>query len=397
MKQRKRSIRMLFCMLLLLVAVTSYVNADETKVISVNKSVVGQAAERAANVYQFNLKSNGKLNLQLKHENLFDTNVYWTVELLAEDMETVIQSFNSTGTDTNKIGGSIGLTKGTYYVKVYARKECSHEFADKPYTLKVKFKKSSSWEIEYNASKKQGNNSQGTATSMKAGKYSYGTISSGSDVDFYKIKIKKAGTISLVFRHPNVYESDTYWNVQIVNDKTEKIYELKSAGTKTKKTTPKIGLSAGTYYIRVAGGSSSKFSDKDYRIRVNYSKTNSWEKEYTSKTSWTNDTMSSANKISRGKWYNGTISSENDVDCMKVTIPSTKTVTIKFAHDYKPRKAKWWKIAVYDSKTTEVYSFYSKGINKSLTKNIRLNKGTYFIKISKGNDWTTRPYKLYVK
>lgn len=395
--KKKRKLCILFFMLLMTAMVTGIVSADEMKVIRVNTSVSGKAAERASNLYQFSVGQNGKLNIQLKHENLFDTKTYWTVELLADDMETVLQTYDSTGTDTKKIGGSYGVTAGTYYVKVYAKKECSHEYADKPYQLYVKFKPSSSWEIEYNAVKKQGNNNQATAMSLKAGKYAYGTISSSSDVDFFKIKIRKSGTLSLDFRHPNIYEKDTYWNVQLVNAKTNKIYELNSAGTKTKNTTAAIGVSAGTYYVRIAGGGSSRFSDRDYKIRVIYKPTSSWEKEYTNKTNKFNNSMQTANTLTRGKWMNGIISSEDDVDYMKVTIPYRKTVQIKFKHTYQPRRAKWWKVSVYNSRTTEIYSFYSRGVDESLTKRLLLNRGTYFIKVSKGTSWTKRAYQLYVK
>lgn len=287
------------------------------------------------------------------------------------------------------------MTQGTYYVKVYARKECSHEYADKPYQLYVQHVPSTKWEIEYNVAKKQGNNSQATSTPMTAGSYSYGTICSDKDVDFFKIRLKKAGTISIDFRHPNIYEADEYWNVQIVNEKTTKICELTSSGTKTKLTSPTVGVSAGTYYVRISGA--RKYSDRDYKVRVIYKKTANWEKEYTNSPSRFNNTMSTANTFSRGKWIQGTISSEDDVDFMKFSVPSSKTVTIRFAHDYYPKSTKWWQISVYNARTARIYSFYSKAFDKTLTKTIRLGKGTYFIKVSKGSAWTKRAYKLYVK
>lgn len=395
MKQRKASIKGLFFLFLLLVLVASYVSADGVELINVNTTVTGQAAERKANVYQFSVPSNGKLNIRLRHENLFDTNVYWTVELLADDMETVLQSFDSSGTDANKIGGSIGLTQGTYYVKVYARKECSHKYSEKPYQLYVMHTPSSQWEIEYDSARKQGNNSQATSTPMTAGKYSYGTICSEKDVDYFKINLKKAGTISIEFRHPNIFEANECWNVQIVNAKTAKICELTSKGTKTKLTSPTVGVSAGTYYVRISGA--QKYSDRDYQVRVIYKKTGNWEKEYTNSSNHFNNTMSTANTLSRGKWIQGTISSTDDVDFMKVSVPSSKTVTIKFAHDYYPKSTKWWKISVYNSRTSHIYSFYSRAYDKTLTKKIRLSKGTYFVKVSKGSTWTKRAYKLYVK
>ena len=397
MKQNKKSLRLVLVALLAVVALfTGLVSADATKSIKVNTSYSGTPEERKYDLYEFKLSGSGKVNIQLKHENLYEKDVYYTVEVLAGDLETVIQTFDSTGTDASLTGASLGLTKGTYYVKVYARKDCSHKYSDKPYSMMVKFKRSDSWEIEYDAEKKKGNDSQGTATAMKIGTFSYGTIASDKDVDFFKVTVKKNGYLNMNFRHPNIYEKDVYWNVKLMNGKVEQMFELNSAGTKKSQYSAKIGVTPGTYFVRVAAGSYSKYNSKDYRVKVNFTPSSAWEKEYTSKTDKYNDYMSSANKLKFNKKMTGSISKETDVDYYKFTSRVARQLTIRFEHQYRAKRQKYWKVTLVNSNLKEIMSFTSRGFNSSLTKRKYIGKCTYFIKVEKSDKWLTNPYMITI-
>ncbi|MCD7737367.1 MAG: hypothetical protein LUI07_10490 [Lachnospiraceae bacterium] len=391
---KKKSL--LFVLFLLLVLVTSYVQADDIKVISVNSSVKWQPTERGYITYQFKVSSTGKMNVILKHKNLYSTDTYWTVELLADDMDTVLQTYDSTGTDTTYTGASFGVTKGTYYVRVYARKSCSHKFSDTPVTLNVKFVESSNWEVEYNASKKEGNNKQGTATPLTLNKYKYGTIYSKSDVDYYTFKAKSDGYVTITFKHKNIYEADAYWTVQLVNSKTGVVYETTSAGTKKSLTTTTIGVSKGTYFVRISCAGNN-YSSVDYSVRVKYTKSSSWEQEYTSSTNKYNNSMSSANKLTVNKTMSGTLSTESDVDYMRFTIKSAGSVNIILSHKYIANAHTYYKISLYNSRTKLVTSFVSKGVDVAVSKSIKLSSGTYFVRIEKGAKWNSSPYKITVK
>ncbi|MCC8065756.1 MAG: hypothetical protein LIO94_01445, partial [Clostridiales bacterium] len=346
--------------------------------------------------YLVNVPSTGKMNVVLSHENLYSTSTYWTVQLMAEDMETVLQEYDSTGTDTKYTGASFGVTAGTYYVKVYARKDCSDSFSDTPVTLNVKFVESSSWEVEYNASKKSGNDSQGTATPLTLGAYKYGSIYNKSDVDYYSFKVTSAGYVTFTFKHKNIYESDNYWTVTLVNAKTGELYTKTSAGTKKSMTSVKIGLSKGTYFVKVSC-SGSNYSTVDYRLCVKYTKSSSWEKEYTNSTDKTNGSMTTANKLTLNKALNGTLSSESDVDYLRFTVKSSGKVSVIFSHKYMARGKGLYKISIYNSKTKLLYSFMSKGVDSTITKTYKLSAGTYFIRIEKGVKYSSSPYKVTVK
>lgn len=396
--KRKTKGGLVFCVLLLLVLMSSYVSAaDSVKSLAVNTTVSGTPAERKADVYQVKLASKGKLNIQFNHENLFSTDTYWTVQLLASDLSTVLQTFNSKGVDEAITAPSMGLSSGTYYIRVYARKECSHKYSDKPYRLQARFSPSSTWEVEYNASSKSSNDKQGSATAMSSNKTYYGTLGTSSDVDFFKVKVPKSGALTLSFKHPNIYDKQNYWKVQLVNSKTEVFYEITSPGTKVSLTSAQIGVSSGTYYVKITNGGYNKWNSADYELKVKYTAGSNWEKEYTDSKKVSNNSMASANSITAGKAVKGTISTKNDVDYFKVKVKSTKTVTINFSHAKLSKKSKMWKITVYNSKTKQMYSFSSRGLDKSLTKKVKLPKGTYYVKISGSTGWDKTPYTLKVK
>lgn len=395
MKKQRLVSRLLFCLAFCLVLFSGSVFANAVQQVALNKSVTAVGTSRAADVYQINVTSQGKLNVNLRHENLFSTKTYWTVEVFAADLETVLQTFDSIGTDENLIGPSLGLSPGTYYIKVWSRKDCGHEYSDKPYTLTPKFVKSKNWEVEYNSKTKVRNDLQGGAKKISLGKKENGTISASNDKDFYKIDVKEDGCITLKFTHKNVYDDEVCWDIELVNAKTKTICSISSKGTKKTVDTPQIGVTKGIYYIKVESG--RKCYTADYSITAKFVKTNNWEKEYTDKGSKTNDSMSSANKISMNKKVQGTISNDNDVDYYKVKVPYSKRVNVCFAHDYKAVKTKYWKVQVYNSKLKEVLVFESRGIDKNMSRSAELKKGTYFVKVSRANKLRTKPYSLTIK
>jgi len=309
-------------------------------------------------------------------------------------LENVLQTFDSIGTDENLSGASLGLTAGTYYVKVYARKDCGHSYSNTPYTMIPQFTPSAQWEIEYNAMAKTGNDEQGGSTQMYSGTPAYGTINKSSDVDFFKFSVKDGGYVELQFSHPNVYSSENCWRVELVNAKTEAVCAIDSKGTKTSMSTPKIGISAGTYYIKVTKG--SEHNSADYTIKANFKKAKNWEKEYSDSTKKNNNSMGTANVISAKKAVNGCLSDANDMDFYKVKIGSTKNVAIKLSHKYIATKRSYWTVTVYNSKLKQVCTFKSRGIDKNAVKRVNLKKGTYFVKVSCGKKWRKDNYKLTV-
>ncbi len=391
----------IFSVLLLMVVITAKVSvsAEESKIINLNSTISESGTERNAILYQVNVTSAGKLSINFKHANLFDTKTFWTIEVLADDLQTVLQTIESKGVDTNLTGYSLGVSKGTYYIKVWARKDCGDSYSDAFYQLTPKFKKSSSWEIEYNSTTKTSNNEQVGAKSTSVNKKAYGTICDSNDIDYFKVKVKKNGYISLNITHKNVLDSEVCWRAELVNARTEIICSVDSKGTQKSVSTPKIGVTPGTYYIKITPSNnySKHFNTADYAVKLNFKASNAWEKEYNNKTSKSNNSMTNANKLTMNKYITGTLSSKDDIDYYNIKLKKKKTVKLIFNHKYKPKKNSYWLVTVYNSKLEQVSTFKIKGCNSQTVKKLKLKKGSYYIKVSCGAKYSKMEYKLKVK
>ena len=392
-----------FSVLLLMIIAESAIksSANDAEFVNLNTTVQDAITEDVDNnlLYQINIKTAGRLNVVFEHDNLLDTKTYWIVYVYAEDLSTILQTFRSTGTDEKLIGDSLGLSSGTYYIKVVSDDSCSDKltYSEATYSLTPKFKATNNWEIEYNSKSKRTNDEQNGASNAFVNKTTYGSIGSDDDVDFYKVTIPGNGYITLNFKHKNALTSDICWYASLVNAKTDGICNVASKGTRKSITTPAIGVTAGTYYIKITSGD-DYYNTMAYNFTVKYTPSNSWEKEYNFKSGKFNDKIANANTIKYKKTITGTISEKYDVDYYKIKLKSKKSVKVVFSHKYMPKKQSYWKIYVYDSRLHRIASFRSKGVDDTTYRVLRLKKGTYFIKVT-GNDdnYKTTKYNLTVK
>ena len=381
------------CLLFVASLFSGGVDAANVAVISNKQTVTSSGTERKYEDYQFKVRKNGKLNISFKHENLYDTEVYWTIEVLADDMETVLQTIDITGVATSVNSASLGLSAGKYYIRVWARKDCGHKYSAVDYKLKPTFTTADNWEVEYNATSKKSNDEQVAAKAITANKKYYGTTIDSRDVDFFKIKIKSKGYVILNIKHKNVLDADTCWNMQLVDDQTNVIASVDSLGTKKSTSTPKIGLNPGTYYIKVSAG--RNYNVADYGITVKYTKASNWESEFRGKKN--NNELITANPIKYGKAVNATLATEDDVDCFSVKIPSARRAKVAIKHKYVATQDSFYVVTVYNSKLNEMATITSKGVNSTASKSINFKKGTYYIKVQKGSTYKSSDYSVIVK
>ena len=141
-------------------------------------------------------------------------------------------------------------------------------------------------------------------------------IKSYDDVSWYKFRISNPGYISFKFTHDYVDSSGNYWEAYLYDMDKSCLNSYDYRGTETSVTGGNIGVPAGTYYIKVKKGGSG-YKDVNYNIKVNYTSSSIWEKEF-------NDTYSSPNvmTLDTNKTYYGSIMKYSDVDWYKFKISS---------------------------------------------------------------------------
>lgn len=103
-----------------------------------------------------------------------------------------------------------------------------------------------------------------------------GNISSYEDVDYYKFTISKDGYINISFNHDNLFNNNRYWSAELFDSSTNKICEYIFIGSEPSVKTKNTGLSAGTYYLKIAP---YYLSTIKYTFSVNYKSSSVWETE----------------------------------------------------------------------------------------------------------------------
>ena len=161
-------------------------------------------------------------------------------------------------------------------------------------------------------------------------------IKSYDDVSWYKFRISNPGYISFKFTHDYVDSSGNYWEAYLYDMDKSCLNSYDYRGTETSVTGGNIGVPAGIYYIKVKKGGSG-YKDVNYNIKVNYTSSSIWEKEF-------NDTYSSPNvmTLDTNKTYYGSIMKYSDVDWYKFKISSPGYISLKFGHDYVEESGNYW-------------------------------------------------------
>lgn len=88
---------------------------------------------------------------------------------------------------------------------------------------------------------------------------------------------------------------------------------------------------------------------------------------------------------------------EDDEDFYKFTLESKGKVTLSFAHDQFDNDNTFWDVTLSGENDDELTKIESTGKNASLSSDaVRINAGTYYIKVSKHYYHDSRDYKLCV-
>ncbi len=361
------------------------------------------ASEENVDYFKFTLSYAGSVYLNFQHENLFNQNIFWDV-LLLNNANQEIATFEFNGTDTNVNTYVVGLNAGTYYLRVTGDgwsdywNECNN-YSDKSYYLTVKYTQSAYWEKENNESFEK-------ATPIFANTTIKGSVNDEEDQDFYRVTLSSAGNIYLNFVHGNLFDQNEYWDVALFNIKTDEIITFGISGAETTTNTMKIGLAAGTYYLRVTGDGWSdywhecnKFSNKTYAFNVKYTKSAYWEKEI-------NGEFSAATGIFLGKAYSGTIRNDKDMDYYKFNVNSATGFKFTIATPKQNTSDPYYQVKLYDSKNNELLKKDIAGNKKSTVFYKSLKRGTYYLRVAGGNysdywydcdRYTTKTYAIKVE
>lgn len=220
-----------------------------------------------ADYYKFSNTKKGYFQIEFAPRLMGDDRVKngWKISLYDGNCN-LIESF---GITEKRVSNKYPFTVGTFYVKVEAYIAAFNSYPDEcPYMIQINEVTNSTWESEYNNSKKTADNIKTNTSSLYKG-YLF-----DSDIDYYKFTLPASGKTKVSFKAKEV--SDLYeargWNVYLINAKTgSKKTMFSNVSTLKTKT---VKLSKGTYYLLVqAWNDWYTPTGAEYNFKVEYSRT----------------------------------------------------------------------------------------------------------------------------
>lgn len=230
--------------------------------VPVNSTIYGVCREYDSDWYKFTLSSPAKVNVQFSF-NRADADGDWSVYLYKYDGNgdyTKLDYKDVYLYDGSYTFSSLGLPAGTYFVKVYGyNSACGRQYSITPKCSYV-----SNWETEFN-------DEYTSADPLSMGVTRYG-VCREYDHDWYKFVLKAPSTVSVTFTHTKA-SVDGDWDVYLYKYKGDGEYAQVAYKdvyvSDGNYTFPTLGLSAGTYFVKVYGYNSA--CGRQYGVTVNYS------------------------------------------------------------------------------------------------------------------------------
>lgn len=340
--------------------------------ISVNQNYKGNIGTYSdVDFYKFQLSQDGNVSLSIKRK----AGVSWYTEIY-DSTGKVLDYMYTDGRDlvTGNETIQIGIPKGEYYVKI----KNSSDTLDQPYEFKIGYVNSKYYEKEIN-------DSITLANKISLNKLYKGTLSNTSSEDFFKINVPKSGNVTLSIKQ----KEGVIWYGHIQDVKGEVFSYIYTDSSQLVKGNAKIsvGLPKGTYFIKLSNAYSAL--GKPYEFKVEYKKSDYFEKEF-------NNSLSSANSIRLNKNYYGTIQGYDDKDVYKIVVPRTGNVTLSV----KNQAGSTWYAHIQNSKGSVYKYFYTNSnelVKGSTSTQVRLKKGTYYINIQNSSGTNNKLYTFSAK
>ena len=401
--------------------------AETATNILINASVTGNLSDaQDRDYFKFSVLEHRDLRIEFSTPDTINKNM-WTIYLQDSKGGVVTYSAGESGSAINGkrtfTSENMTLDTGVYHIVVYPYSPDLSSpvlYSNADYSLLIHSDSAPIPEIlddEYIYP------TDTPASSYNVDKELSGQIKNSSDINNFDFGLNYSGSITVDFLSPNSVTTQA-WILNIFDKNNKLLYSEKvgdggtisyAVGTKL-KTSDKIRVPAGSYYVQILPINAYDYSTASYRIKINYNPeakeaasshsdieiTEIYEAEY-------NNTPYTANILNLGSSLTGNLSDYNDIDYFKFTLTQNGSVNISFETP-KSVAQNNWVISLFtsDLATDPIYkdyfgadgeseSVYSEYKSKT-SKNMRLQPGTYYIKISAYNiiNYSNGDYKIKV-
>lgn len=217
--------------------------------------------------------------------------------------------------------------------------------------------------------------SQNAATAISVNTAYKAAMSKNTQTHWYKYTLSAPGLLELNFKSVS---GTGYYNIYMNQngDNYECSYNVKEGESVTER---KIGLPAGTYYIKVYGSYST--TGKSYEFSLNFTSSTACETE-------SNDTFSTADVIPVNTVITGASHTGNENDYYKFKLTKAGAVTLELTHDIISGRETMdeYNVHLYNAVTNNaILNMYSKG-GETATKSVTMGlpAGEYYVLVYGG-------------
>ena len=237
-------------------------------------------------------------------------------------------------------------------------------------------------------------NTKDTATIIPLNSPIRGNLSYDGEEVWYKFTTTQDGHFNVSFEHSLNSGSNYYWRISLYDDSgVNNIDGINSSllvPGNNNAVTNKYGIAAGTYYIKITN---YYYVADNYTLTVNFTAANNWETE-------NNNAMVTADVIQVNQPIHGCLTNSSDVDWYTFTVNEKGHFNVSFDHALASYSNDCWYMYIYDNSgvnDVDGSSPYNvKGNSNTVTNNLGVPSGTYYIKIEKGLYHSAAEYTLTV-
>lgn len=196
--------------------------------------------------YKLQLFDNQRIKLSFDHSKLSGvSNAVWNIKVMTEREQLVFEGKSKGNQEHYEY--ELGLRKGIYYVLVEPATSGDAYFEDENYVIAVydKPELASNTEFEFNNDEEESN-------LIKPKQKINGSISTGSDIDFYNFAVNKTNAnVKIIVDHKPVsgYD-DEFWRINIYNEQQQVVDSFTVKGNKG-RVEKILKLNKGKYYISI--------------------------------------------------------------------------------------------------------------------------------------------------
>ena len=350
--------------------------------------------------YLFRMPYDGYAHYTFTHGAMNMTSVGWQVYLYDENLNQL--SFNNAALSENSVTGEeVGLKKGIYFLCVRGRVHTPQD-----YRVRVDCTHADLYEQE-------SNDILEAATPLTVGQGYSGMMnnrSQGIDYDYYRLTLSKAGALSLSFRHAASEDEKDGWNITLLNQSGDVIYNDVSNWNDSVVLSPEMGVSAGTYYVRI-DSDNRYLNNTPYIIQANFTVDRFFEAE-------PNNEPAAATTMSLNKNMKGSLTQAGlvgDRDYFVFTLDEDAKLSLTFSHEARNLDRFGWGVTLTDADGDVITPFDKNGlpftdsvgsvynclpVNWNQSEAVgyyTLRPGTYYVCAEPGDYFSSETYTLTVK